>query len=236
MSRDDFSSASKAILAKRVGHLCSNPECSVSTAGPHTDPAKAVNTGVAAHISAASAGGPRFDGSLTNEQRSDLENALWLCQNCAKLVDSDLPRFTTQTLRHWKVLAEAKARRSLNTLTSLEYFPQAVSAVHTPIPKIASLTYDDARHSLLEAGWQPHRQHWSHAAEPDMQYGNGLHFWEKGFHEIINASGTGLGHCTFGFVDVYRNKLIVVTAGEVCEAENCTAYVWNWYLHRESDA
>lgn len=236
MSRDDFSSASKAILAKRVGLRCSNPDCGVPTAGPHTDPDKAVNTGVAAHITAASPGGPRFDANLSSEQRSDLENALWLCQNCAKLVDSDSSRFTAHTLRHWKVLAEAKAQRSLNSLPSQEYLPQPPSALHSPIPKIAGLTYDDARHRLLEAGWQPHRQHWSHASEPDIQFGNGLHFWNKGYHEIINASGTGLGHCTFGFIDVYGNKLIVVTAGEVCEEEGWTAYVWNWHLQRENDA
>ena len=168
MPRDDFSSSSKATLAKRVAHLCSNPDCAVSTAGPHTDPDKAVNTGVAAHITAASPGGPRYDAQLTSEQRSDLENALWLCQNCAKLVDSDSSRFTAQTLRRWKVLAEAKAQRSLNSQPSQEYFPQPASAIHTPIPRIAGLTYDDARRRLLEAGWQPHRQHWSHVSEPDM--------------------------------------------------------------------
>lgn len=181
MARDDFSPTSKAILAKRVGHICSNPDCGIPTAGPHTDPAKAVNTGVAAHITAASPGGPRYDAALSNEQRSNLANALWLCQNCGKLVDSDPHRFSASTLRHWKVLAEAKAQRSLNSLPVQEYFPQPTSAVHSPIPKIAGITYDDARHRLVEAGWQPHRQHWSHAAESDMQHGNGLYFWSKGY-------------------------------------------------------
>jgi hypothetical protein len=120
---------------------------------------------------------------------------------------------SASTLRHWKVLAEAKAQRSLNSLPVQKYFPQPTSAVHSPIPKIAGITDEDARHRLVDAGWQPHRQHWSHAAEPDMQYGNGLHFWSKGCREIINASGTGASHCTFGFGDVYQNKLIVVTAG-----------------------
>ena len=236
MPREDFSASLKAVLAKRVVNLCSNPDCGISTAGPHTDPGKAVNTGVAAHITAASPGGPRFDADLSSVQRCDVENALWLCQTCAKLVDSDTHRFTAQTLRHWKVLAEAKALRSLNGHPSPDYLPQPASEGHSPIPKIAGLTYGDARQRLVEAGWQPHRHHWTHAAEPDMQYGNGLHFWEKGYHEIINASGTGLGHCTFSFIDAYRNKLIVVTAGEVYEEENWTAFVWNWYLQHESDA
>ena len=38
-----------------------------ATAGPLDDPAKAVNIGVAAHITAASPGGPRFDDTLTSE-------------------------------------------------------------------------------------------------------------------------------------------------------------------------
>ena len=56
------------------------------------------------------------------------------------------------------------------------------------------------------------------------------------YHEIINASGTGLGHCTFGLQDVYGNRLIIVTAGEVIEELNATAHVWNWYFAKEREA
>lgn len=236
MSRDDFSASVRATLAKRVAHICSNPSCRSTTSGPHTDPIRSVNVGVACHVTAAAVGGPRYDANLTAYDRSGIENAIWLCQSCAKLVDSDTERFSVQTLRQWKVAAEAEALRAMSGMQHLDFFPQPSAALHTPIPRIAGLIYDDARSRLVDAGWQPHRNHWSHAAEPHMQYGNGLLFWEKGFHEIINASGTGLGHCTFGFVDVYRNKLIVVTAGEVCEENSWSAFVWNWYFSHESDA
>jgi hypothetical protein len=63
--RDDFPTLIKEMLAKRVGYRCSNPGCRKPTSGPQEDPSKAVNVGVAAHITAASPNGPRYDPSLT---------------------------------------------------------------------------------------------------------------------------------------------------------------------------
>jgi hypothetical protein len=109
MNRDDFSLQTKETLAKRVGMRCSNPNCRQSTSGPQLDPQKAINVGVAAHITAASPGGPRYDPSLTNEQRQSIENGLWLCQNCGKLVDNDPAHYRVELLQKWKALSEAAA-------------------------------------------------------------------------------------------------------------------------------
>ncbi len=113
MARDDFSETVKKNLALRVANVCSNPDCGAATSGPHEDPAKSVNLGVAAHITAASPGGPRFDPSLTLEQRSSAENGIWLCQNDGKLVDSDEGRFSVALLRNWKATAEREAAARL---------------------------------------------------------------------------------------------------------------------------
>lgn len=67
--RDDFSEEVKRTLANRVANVCSNPDCHAVTSGPQSDSTKALNVGVAAHITSASPGGPRFDTSLTPEQR-----------------------------------------------------------------------------------------------------------------------------------------------------------------------
>jgi hypothetical protein len=107
--RDDFSADVKQVLAFRVSTTCSSPDCQADTAGPQEDPSKAVNVGVAAHITSASAGGPRFDASLTPEQRSSAENGIWLCQNCAKLIDNDVARYPEKILRAWKAIAEHNA-------------------------------------------------------------------------------------------------------------------------------
>lgn len=107
---DEFSDPVKRALAARVGHQCSNPECRAATSGPQDDPARSVNVGVAAHITAASPGGPRYDPDLLPQERSDPSNGVWLCQTDAKLVDNDPARFTVDVLRRWKLDAEAEAK------------------------------------------------------------------------------------------------------------------------------
>jgi len=111
--RDDFTQFVCRLLAQRVGLHCSNPECRAATSGPQTDPGRAVNVGVAAHITAASSGGPRFDSALPERERRSAANGIWLCQTCAKLIDSDTPRFTTAVLNKWKADAECDARNRI---------------------------------------------------------------------------------------------------------------------------
>jgi hypothetical protein len=72
-----------------------------------------VNLGVAAHITSAAPGGPRHDPSLSPEERSAVDNALWLCQRCAKLVDNDPTRFTIELLRLFRTHREAEALNEL---------------------------------------------------------------------------------------------------------------------------
>jgi len=118
--RDDFPSKVKDVLAKRVGMRCSNPNCRQVTSGPQQDPAKAVNVGVAGHITAASRGGPRFDPDLSRDERRCPDNGIWLCQNCAKLVDNDDTRYTADLLRRWKELSEEAARLHIDSPAGAE--------------------------------------------------------------------------------------------------------------------
>ena len=111
--RDDFDARTKEILARRVGYRCSNPGCRQLTSGPQEDPTKAVNIGVAAHITAASEGGPRYDPGLLAKERRSVDNGIWLCQNCAKLIDSDVRQYTPDLLCEWKRKAEQAAREEL---------------------------------------------------------------------------------------------------------------------------
>ena len=111
--RDDFTTVTKDLLAKRVGFKCSNPGCRQPTSGPQADPSGAVNIGVAAHITAASPDGPRYDAALTPEQRRAADNGIWLCQTDAKLVDNDAVRYTVDGLRAWKARAGEAAAREL---------------------------------------------------------------------------------------------------------------------------
>ena len=114
--RDDFSKATIDLLAKRAGYLCSNPECGILTVGAAPTENKSMIVGVAAHITAAAPGGPRYDPALTREERRHQSNGIWLCEIHAKAVDSDADHFTVEMLRKWKQTAEANSLRTILTL------------------------------------------------------------------------------------------------------------------------
>ena len=111
--RDEFPPKVKDTLAKRVNLLCSNPKCGQVTGGPHEDPFASINVGVAAHITAAASGGKRHDPGLSPEERRHPNNGIWLCQSCAKLIDSDELKYTVEILRSWKRSAESAASDAL---------------------------------------------------------------------------------------------------------------------------
>ena len=116
-NRDDFLPSVKEVLAKRAGYRCSNPECRIGTSGPNSDPEKATNVGVAAHICAAAEGGPRYDLTMTAKERASAENGIWLCQCCAHIIDND-QIYTVELLKEWKRQAEDAARREIRGLNT----------------------------------------------------------------------------------------------------------------------
>lgn len=62
-------------------------------------------------------GGPRYDLSLSPEQRSHASNGIWL-QACAKLTDHDPLRYTAHLLREWKSEAEEAASSEIGKTAS----------------------------------------------------------------------------------------------------------------------
>jgi len=238
MPRDEFSHGLRDTLSKRVSLLCSNPACEAQTTGPHSDPSSFIDVGVGCHITGASPRGPRYDASLSAGDRTSIDNAIWLCQRCAKLSDDDPGKYSVTILRKWKIDAEARALRAIAGAPPIDYFPQPPSAAHAPIPRIAGYPYGEARGLLTAAAWQPSRHHWSYGhQQPDLRYGNGKVLWDRGYWEIISASGTGLGHCYFGFHDLYGHKLRIVTVGELeddapPELDVC---VWSWAFAKPHD-
>lgn len=112
-SRDDFNEKTKEIMAKKVRYLCSKPDCRKHTIGSKADGSGFMRIGTAAHITAASEGGPRYDPRLTPEQRKHESNGIWLCPGCGRLIDADDAHFTIETLRAWKIDAEKQAFESI---------------------------------------------------------------------------------------------------------------------------
>jgi hypothetical protein len=108
-SADNFSPKVIKNLRERVAHKCSNPDCDTPTIGPGPGEHAVANIGKAAHIAAASPGGPRYDASMNSEQRSSISNAIWLCSNCATKIDVHPDAYPTPMLQDWKRLAERAA-------------------------------------------------------------------------------------------------------------------------------
>jgi hypothetical protein len=101
--RDEFAPDTKELLAKRAGYLCAFPGCHRLTVGPSEDRASGLSmVGVAAHITAASARGPRYDASLSSEERSSERNGVWACQTHGKLIDDNPSVHTVEEIRRWK--------------------------------------------------------------------------------------------------------------------------------------
>lgn len=116
--RDDFPQKVKTALALRAAYKCSVEGCGKSTVGPSDEAPDAVaNIGIAAHICAASAGGSRYDTTMTPEQRSGIENGIWTCANHGALIDRDEVSYTVETLRAMKRAHEARCAAEIGNTT-----------------------------------------------------------------------------------------------------------------------
>lgn len=140
--RDEFNKATRERLAQSAGYRCSKPDCGVVTRGADANAQGTIDLGVAAHITAAAPGGPRYDASLSPSQRRFYENGIWLCANHAKLVDSDTCHFTIEQLRDWKGRAE---RRSFLEIALSPEAPASVSTSERDLLAALDLLLDPAR-------------------------------------------------------------------------------------------
>jgi hypothetical protein len=138
--RDNFSAKTIRLLQTRVGHCCSNPDCRRPTIGPAIEEDRTINIGIAAHITAASEGGPRYDRTLPGEERKSASNGIWLCQVCAKLIDSDAARYTGDVLRDWKREAVARSFKAV-----------AISGPGMLAPTLSKFEADEADREFLGA-------------------------------------------------------------------------------------
>lgn len=116
-SRDNFAAAVVRKVAERAAYICSSPTCNRITIGPDKSAQNlSIKTGEAAHICAASPGGPRYDMSQSAQERKGIANAIWLCGACAALVDKNGGQgYPAEHLRKWKRDHEALMKECLES-------------------------------------------------------------------------------------------------------------------------
>ena len=114
--RDEFNPKTRELLAKRASYICSNPNCrSLTLCASENDPEKYISAWRASHITAAARNGPRYDPSLTPEERASVDNGIFLCSFCADMIDKNKGLdFPVSLLKEWKREHETWIRTNLN--------------------------------------------------------------------------------------------------------------------------
>ena len=99
--RINFTSTVAREIAFEAHLFCSKPDCCRFTSFSSTA-GKARAIAEAAHVAAASPGGPRANSGLKPVQVKSAANGLWLCKVCHDLIDADPQAFPEAMLFDWK--------------------------------------------------------------------------------------------------------------------------------------
>lgn len=153
----DFHKKIVDTLAKRAAYKCSNPDCRVLTVGPNSEVDKSTIIGEAAHIFGARPNSKRFDPKMTDVARAEITNAIWLCRNCHKLIDTDNQKYSSEVLFEWRELHEQYTQSEVGTATDKIQYEKQVSKLllfHDYPPIIRRIVIDKPE------GWE-----WRLAAE-----------------------------------------------------------------------
>jgi hypothetical protein len=105
MAGPDFSQKTIELLMFRAALICSRPDCGSLTVGPVDAVANLKNKkGEAAHISAKYSGQARYDSTMSDDDRADIANGIWLCASCHTMIDKDktAQEFPRQEVENWK--------------------------------------------------------------------------------------------------------------------------------------
>src|SRR6185503_10549609 len=124
-ARDEFSQATRELLARRAGFRCSI--CQAPTTGPHSTAQQAVYLGEASHIYSAAPNGPRDDPSLSAEERASPSNGIHLCKIHARHIDVEVSTYPPQKLIEMK-LAHEQTIRALLVGPSADFDPDFLTS------------------------------------------------------------------------------------------------------------
>ncbi|MFD9946264.1 hypothetical protein ACFWYW_30650 [Nonomuraea sp. NPDC059023] len=148
--RAEFSAATRKVIAERAGYQCSVLNCGRLTVGPGPGRTQVANTGMAAHIYAASPDGPRGTGGLSTTERREPENGIWCCYSHGKEIDSDKGRaYSAAELKGWKRLHEARKSAEVNGSARDRYGLVESISVNSAPGALAGKKFDLAMRNII---------------------------------------------------------------------------------------
>lgn len=141
--RDPIPRAQEKVVISRSGGKCAYPACGTDlTIEPQSEKDRPKATGKVAHIAAASPGGPRYDESMTAEQRGSADNLIYLCGSHHDVIDSQLDFHTHEFLLEAKRTHEKAVSRAVNnalgqfTYRELTVVCSVIAGTGMPPPKL----------------------------------------------------------------------------------------------------
>jgi hypothetical protein len=107
-----YSDRTLKVLYGKSGNQCAFPDCSIELINNNN----AANSNIA-HIEAANEGGPRYNSSMTNEERNDQANLILLCPSHHRVTDNE-SIYTVEVLKKMREDHEKKVQTSTNPIQS----------------------------------------------------------------------------------------------------------------------
>lgn len=200
MARNEFPRAVRDDLGKRVSLRCSRPACRLPTTGPRLTesgyvdcrrrcptlpPLRPAVRDTIKPLPPTSARLLRMKFGYASAARSLL--TMTFCALMSRCCANGRSRRRHQRFEGWTPVPLA------------EYFPHPASAMRAPVPRIAGLTYTAARELLLDAGWQPRRQHWSYANERTFSAATARSFGRAGTGKSVVRWEPAWAHASSSF-------------------------------------
>lgn len=112
-TKTNFTKPTREKLAMSANFRCVRPGCGLVTHFYDPTEDRTINIqGQGAHIHAASKGGARYDIDLTDLQVRHYNNGVWLCANCATLIDRLPADYPPDMLKQWQKDAVERIRRT----------------------------------------------------------------------------------------------------------------------------
>lgn len=214
--RDDFSSAVRNALALRAAYRCSI--CDRSTVGPSDQSSMATSSiGTAAHICAAAPGGPRYDADMSSNERSGIDNGIWLCANDGRLIDTDVVTYTAEVLKSFKANHEAKCKQALLSGTKTGVNKSYLVAIGPNIVGLGSLEQVDGNR------WQLGIEHFVIGSFAELVTLAGDLGAMPAYDRYVLVNGLGTGRALAGDISIRRDGAQVMVRCQVAPSFPCIA-------------
>ena len=122
------SPTTKLILALRSGNRCAFPGCDHYLTVDAPTGGDPIVVGDAAHIAGDKPGSPRFDATMTDEQRDHFDNLIYLCGEHHAQIDKQPTHFPVAMLLKFKEEHEVRVQDGVNVAFAEIGFPELQAA------------------------------------------------------------------------------------------------------------